>query len=298
MRRTSLTALIALACVLETAPTWAQAQPAAQRPPIATTKVDGTNNVYTFRNGNHLSMFIVTSEGVIAADPVAYGRPQGGAAYIEEIKKVTDKPIKYLIYSHHHFDHIAGGKAFKDAGAKIIAHKRANERLAVLKDPATPLADETFDKRRTLTLGGTTLELTYVGLNHSDSSLVMRLPQEKIIFVVDLLPVGQIPGRGMIDFHPLEAESSIKQILAMDWERLIPGHPGPGDRLGTKKDAQDQLTFLQDASEAVKIPAREGKCWEPAEKEVRLPKYETWPGYEANLPFVLRRYCALWGRGT
>src|SRR3989338_1275217 len=97
MRRTSLTALIALACVLETAPTWAQAQPAAQRPPIATTKVDGTNNVYTFRNGNHLSMFIVTSEGVIAADPVAYGRPQGGAAYIEEIKKVTDKPIKYLI---------------------------------------------------------------------------------------------------------------------------------------------------------------------------------------------------------
>jgi len=298
MRRTSLTALIALACVLETAPTWAQAQPAAQRPPIATTKVDGTNNVYTFRNGNHLSMFIVTSEGVIAADPVAYGRPQGGAAYIEEIKKVTDKPIKYLIYSHHHFDHIAGGKAFKDAGAKIIAHKRANERLAVLKDPATPLADETFDKRRTLTLGGTTLELTYVGLNHSDSSLVMRLPQEKIIFVVDLLPVGQIPGRGMIDFHPLEAESSIKQILAMDWERLIPGHPGPGDRLGTKKDAQDQLTFLQDASEAVKIPAREGKCWEPAEKEVRLPKYETWPGYEANLPFVLRRYCGLWGRGT
>ena len=298
MRRTSLTALIALACVLETAPTWAQAQPAAQRPPIATTKVDRTNNVYTFRNGNHLSMFIVTSEGVIAADPVAYGRPQGGATYIDAIKKVTDKPIKYLIYSHHHFDHIAGGKAFKDAGAKIIAHKRANERLAVLKDPATPLADETFDKRRTLTLGGTTLELTYVGLNHSDSSLVMRLPQEKIIFVVDLLPVGQIPGRGMIDFHPLEAESSVKQILAMDWERLIPGHPGPGDRLGTRKDAQDQLTFLQDASEAVKIPAREGKCWEPAEKEVRLPKYETWPGYEANLPFVLRRYCGLWGRGT
>ena len=298
MCRTFLTALTALACVLATAPTWAQAQPAAQRPPIATTKVDGTNNVYTFRNGNHLSMFIVTNEGVIAADPVAYGRPQGGAAYIEEIKKVTDKPIKYLIYSHHHFDHIAGGKAFKDAGAKIIAHKRANERLAVLKDPATPLADETFDKRRTLTLGGTTLELTYVGLNHSDSSLVMRLPQEKIIFVVDLLPVGQIPGRGMIDFHPLEAETSIKQILAMDWERLIPGHPGPGDRLGTKKDAQDQLTFLQDASEAVKIPAREGKCWEPAEKEVRLPKYETWPGYEANLPFVLRRYCGLWGRGT
>ena len=290
------TVLIALFCVLAAAPAWSQGQPA--RPQIATTKVPGTNNVYIFRNGNNQSIFVVTNEGVIATDPVAYGRPQGGAAYIEEIKKVTDKPIKYLVYSHHHFDHITGGQAFKDAGAKIVAHKRVNERLAVQNDAATPPADETFDKKRTITLGGTALELTFVGLNHSDSTLVMRLPKEKVLFVVDLLPVGQIPGRGMIDFYPLEAESSIKQILAMDWEQLVPGHPGVGDRLGTKKDVQDQLTFLQDASQAVKPLAREGKCWEPVEKEVRLPKYEKWPGYEAGLPFVLRRYCGLWGRGT
>jgi glyoxylase-like metal-dependent hydrolase (beta-lactamase superfamily II) len=298
MRRTFL---VTLGYALVAATAWSQGQPAApaaQRPQIATTKVDGTNNVYIFRNGNHQSIFIVTNDGVIATDPIAYGRPQGGAAYVAEIRKVTDKPIRFLVYSHHHYDHIAGGQAFKGAGARIIAHKRTNERLAVLKDPATPLADETFDKRRTLTLGGTTLEMTYVGLNHSDSTLVMRLPAEKIVFVVDLLPVGQVPGRGMIDFYPLEAEGSIRQILAMEWDRLIPGHPGPGDRLGTKQDAQDQLTFLNDASEAVKAAAREGKCWEPAEKEVKLPKYEKWPGYEANLQFVTRRYCLLWGRGT
>lgn len=52
------------------------------------------------------------------------------------------------------------------------------------------------------------------------------------------------------------------------------------------------------ASATVKAAAREGKCWDAAEKEVKLPKYESWPGYEANLPFVLRRYCGLWGRGT
>ena len=288
----------AAACVLAAAvcaPAWSQAP---QRPQIETRKVDGTDNVYIFRNGGHQAMFVVTSAGVIATDPVAYGRPQGGAAYVDEIRKVTDKPIKYLIYSHHHYDHIAGGQAFKDAGAKIIAHKQAKARLARLKDPATPLPDEVVDKKRVIQLGGTTLELTYVGLNHSDSSIVMRLPKEKILFVVDTLPVGQVPGRGMIDFHPLEAEESIKQILKMDWERLIPGHPGPNDRLGTKQDVQDQLTFLQDASEAVKVAAREGKCWEPAEKEVKLPKYENWPGYANNLQFVLRRYCGLWGRGT
>lgn len=271
---------------------------AQQPPPFATTRVWGTENVYTFRYRNHQAMFIVTTEGVIATDPIGYGRPEAVTTYVEEIKKITDKPIKYLIYSHHHFDHIAGGKPFKDAGAKIISHKRAKERLAVIKDPATPLPDETFDKKRVLTLGGTTLELTYVGLNHSDSTIVMRLPKEKIIFVVDLLPVGSVPGRGMIDFYPLEAESSIKQILAMDWERLIPGHPGQGGRLGTKQDVQDQLTLLQDASEAVKAVAREGKCWEPAEKEMTLPKYEAWPGYKNNLQFVVRRYCGLWGRGT
>ena len=116
--------------------------------------------------------------------------------------------------------------------------------------------------------------------------------------LVDLVPVGSVSGRGMIDFYPLEAEASIKRVMAMDWERMIPGHPGPGGRLGTKEDVQNLLGFLRDASDAVKAAAREGKCWEPAEKEVKLPKYESWPGYANNLQFVLRRYCALWGRGT
>jgi glyoxylase-like metal-dependent hydrolase (beta-lactamase superfamily II) len=276
----------------------AQAQQPA-RPQIATTKVEGTDNVYVFRNGGHQAMFVVTPDGVIATDPVAYGRPTGGQDYINEIRKVTDKPIKYLIYSHHHFDHIAGGKAFKDAGATVIAHHRAKDRLAFLKDPHTVLPDEVIsDKGRNITLGGTTLELTYHGLNHSDSTLVMRLPKEKIIFVVDTLPVGQVPGRGMIDFHPIEAEEFIKKVLAMDWERLIPGHPGPNDRLGNKQDAQDQLQLLQDASAEMKVMAQAGKCWEPAEKELKLSKYENWPGYAAGLPLIARRYCGLWGRGT
>lgn len=273
--------------------------PAEKRPMFETKKVDGTDNVYIFRYANHQSMFIVTSAGVIATDPIGYGRPQAVQTYVEEIKKVTDKPIKYLVYSHHHYDHIAGGKPFKDAGAKIIAHKRAKERLAALKDPATVMPDETFADKRTLQLGKTTLELTYIGLNHSDSSLVMRLPKEKIIFAVDFIPVGSMPGLAMIDSYPLEWEASLKKVLAMDWERLIPGHPGqPGGRLGTKKDVEDVLTFLKDASAEVQAQARAGKCWQPAEKEVMLSKYSSWPGYENGRPMVVRRYCGLWGRGT
>jgi len=294
------TLLTAAACAALGVQLMSQGQPApaAQTPPIETTKVEGTENVYIFRNQNSQAMFIVTGDGVIATDPVGYGRPQGGAQYLEEIRKVTNQPVRYVIYSHHHFDHVAGGRAFKDAGARFVAHRRAKERLEVLKDPNTILPDETVDKSRTIRLGGTTLELTYVGANHSDSTLVMRLPRERLVFVVDLLPIGQVPGRGMIDFYPLEAEASIKQILAMEWDRLIAGHPGAGGRLGTKKDVEDQLVFLQDASAAVKAEAQQGRCWDPVESTLKLPKYESWPNYAANLPFVLRRYCLLWGRGT
>jgi glyoxylase-like metal-dependent hydrolase (beta-lactamase superfamily II) len=269
------------------------------RPPIQTTKVEGTDGVYVFRNGNHQAMFIVTRDGVIATDPVGYGRPTGGQDYVNEIRKVTDKPIKYVIYSHHHFDHVAGGKALKDAGATFVAHRRAKERLEVLKDPHTVVPDEAVpDSGRTITLGGTQVELTYHGLNHSDSTLVMRLPKERIVFIVDTIPVASVPGRGMIDFHPLEAEVFIKQVLAIDWDRMIPGHPGPGDRLGTKKDAEDQLALLQAASAEGRKLGQEGKCWDTAEKEFKLAGYESWPGYANGLPFIARRYCGLWGRGT
>jgi glyoxylase-like metal-dependent hydrolase (beta-lactamase superfamily II) len=289
-------------------PAWSQAPadkpaaapaPAAKPPTFETKKVDGTDNVYVFRYANHQSMFVVTPAGVIATDPIGYGHPQSVETYVAEIRKVTDKPIKYVIYSHHHFDHIAGGKPFKDAGAIFIAHKKAKEHLVVIKDPATVLPDKTIGNSKTIKLGGTTLELNYIGLNHSDSSLVMRLPKEKIIFAVDFLPVGSLPGLAMIDSYPLEWEVGMKKVLAMDWERLIPGHPGlPNGRLGTKKDVQDILAFLQESSAEMQKAARDGKCWQPAEKEFKMPKYASWPGYETALPLVARRYCGLWGRGT
>jgi glyoxylase-like metal-dependent hydrolase (beta-lactamase superfamily II) len=277
----------------------AQAQQQPSRPQIETKKVDGTENVYIFRNGNHQAMFIVTKDGVIATDPVAYGRPTGGQQYLDEIKKVTDKPVKFLIYSHHHFDHIAGGKAFKDAGARIIAHKNATTRLKAVQDPHTPIPDESVGNKKVIKLGGTTLELLYLGLNHSDSTLVMRLPKEKIIFLVDTVPVGSFPGRGMIDFYPLETDVFMQKLIALDWERMIPGHPGaPNGRLGTKDDAKAVQTLFQEASAEMKKLGQSGKCWDEAEKEFKLEKYASMPGYANGLPHVARRYCGLWGRGT
>ena len=197
--------------------------------------------------------------------------------------------MKYLVYSHAHFDHIAGGKPLKDQGAIVVAHKNAKTHFEWAKKQgalldSVVLPDEVVDNKKVISLGGTTLELIYVGRNHSDSSLVMRLPKEKLIFVVDFIPIESLPYRDMPDnVSPIEYEESIKKVLALDWDRMIPGHPNAGGRLGTKKDAQDQLNFLQELSAEVKKMAPT-KCIDAAMKEIKLSKYEKWASYEQYLP--------------
>ena len=84
---------------------WFSAAAQQPAPPLfATTKV--TDNAYLFRYQFHQAMFIVTPEGVIATDPIGYRRPQAVKTYIEEIRKITQAPIRYLVYSHHHYDQI------------------------------------------------------------------------------------------------------------------------------------------------------------------------------------------------
>jgi glyoxylase-like metal-dependent hydrolase (beta-lactamase superfamily II) len=278
--------------------TAALTQAPAQPPLFATTKVEGTDNVYIFRYQGHQSMFVVTKDGVIATDPIGLFRPQAVKTYIEEIQKITKAPIKYVIYSHHHYDHIAGGKPFKDLGARFIAHRRAKEHLLETKYADVVIPDEVVGDKKNITLGGTTLELNYVGRNHSDNSLVMRLPKEKLIFVVDFIPIEQLSFRNIPDnYSPIEFENSIKRVIAMDWDRMIPGHPGPNGRLGTKKDAQDHLTYLQELSAEVKKAADDNKCFDTAMKDIKLPKYATWRNYDTWLSSNVERYCYYWGRG-
>ncbi|HZQ14009.1 MAG TPA: MBL fold metallo-hydrolase [Pseudolabrys sp.] len=287
-----------IAAAMLAAVTLTTAAPAqTQAPPYATTKVEGTDNVYIFRYAGHQSMFIVTKAGVIATDPISLRRP-AAKAYIEEIRKITQAPIKYVIYSHAHYDHIAGGKPFKDLGATFIAHKNARDRIVELKPADVVVPDQVVDKQKTISLGGTTLELIYVGRNHSDSTLVMRLPKEKIIFTVDWIPLGAIQFREMADTYLPDIEQGLKKVIAMDWDRLIAGHPGPGGRqIGTKDDARNQLAYLQDLSAAVKKAVNEGKSYADAEKEIKLPKYEKWGGYEAFLQMNIERYYDFHNRG-
>jgi glyoxylase-like metal-dependent hydrolase (beta-lactamase superfamily II) len=233
---------------------------------------------------------------VIATDPISERRP--AKPYIDAIQAVTKAPIKYVIYSHSHFDHIAGGKPFKDLGATFVAHRNAKARITALKPDDVVVPDQIVDGKRNITLGGTTLELNYVGKNHSDSTLVMRLPKEKIIFTVDWIPIQGVQFRGMADTYVPDIEEGLKKVIAMGWDTLVPGHPGPGGKqTGTKDNAREQLAYLQDLSSAVKKAVNDSKSYADAQKDIKLPKYEAWPNYNAFLPMNIERYFDFWNRG-
>ena len=188
-------------------------------------------------------------------------------------------------------------------GATFVAHKNAVAKFKELKKQNALLADVVMPDRAvgdksTIKLGETTLELVWVGRNHSDNSLAMRLPKEKIIFTVDFAPIEGIQFRNMPDnASPLEYIASLKKLATLDWDRMITGHPYAGGRYGTKKDVLDHVAFLEELSAETKKAADAGKCFDTAMKEVKLPKYEKWANYETGLAANVERFCYWWGRG-
>jgi glyoxylase-like metal-dependent hydrolase (beta-lactamase superfamily II) len=283
--RTALPAVLLLAVL-------APAADAQQPPPFDTKKV--ADNVYVFRHMGHQAMFVVTSDGVVATDPI---NPAAARVYVDEIRKVTPAPIRYVIYSHHHLDHIAGGAPFKEAGAVFIAHRRAKEALVRLENPTVVVPDLAIDDSgNSLTVGGTRIDLRYVGRNHSDNTLVVHLPKEKVIFAVDFLPIKEVLFRNIPDSFYDEWIESIDRVLALDWDRMIAGHPRQGG-IGTKDDVRNLKQYMVDLKEAVREPAAQGKCFDAAMKEVKLPKYESWGRYNEFLPLNVERLCLYWRNG-
>jgi len=141
------------------------------------------------------------------------------------------------------------------------------------------------------------VELHYVGRNHSDNSLVVLVPKDKILFTVDFIPIETVQFRDMPDGYLPDWFDSLDRVLALNWDRMIPGHPYAGGRLGTKEDVQNLKQYMADLSDAVRKAANEGKCFDTAMKEIKLPKYEKWGNYEQFLPGNIQRFCEYWGRG-
>lgn len=252
----------------------AEAAAQSSRPDDEITKL--ADDVYLFRHQFHQAIFITTPKGVIVTDPIN----ADAAAWLNaEIKKLTDQPVRYVIYSHHHNDHITGGSVF--AGQAIfVSHALARPNILQAADPTTPVPDLTFTDRMSIDLGGTQVELIYTGKNHSDNSVVMLLPQRKLLFAVDFIPVETVAYRTLNSDYPDEWIESLKKVEQLDFEVLVPGH----GKIGRKDHVRLFRGYLEDLRAAVLEHVKQGRSLEESKQAVRLPKYEQWQRYADWFP--------------
>ena len=246
---------------------------AQDAPKRAITQIAG--DLYRFQNNFHYSVFLVTPEGVIATDPIN----AEAAAWLEaEIRTHFGQEIKYLILSHDHADHSAGGEVFADT-ATVVAHEKAKQTIIGEQRP-TAVPDITFSDQMTIELGGKAVELSYLGRSHSDNMIVMNFPAERALFTVDFISVKRLPYMTLTDAYFPDWIEAIRKVEAMDFDILVPGH-GP---LGVKADASDHRAYMEDLYDAVLTAARAGQDLAQMQASIKLETYKDWGQYDAWLP--------------
>lgn len=184
--------------------------------------------------------FIVTTDGVVVFD--ALGTPSLARKLVQKIKSMTNQPIKKVVVSHYHADHIYGLQVFEKLGAEIIApfgaqqyihSEHAANRLEERQFSLAPwvnentrlvLPDTIIEKSTAFTLGEITFNINFMGKAHSDGDLTLLVEPDKVLFSGDLIFEGRLPFVGSADSKKwLETLSKLEtEGLAT----LIPGH-GP-----------------------------------------------------------------------
>lgn len=229
-------------------------------------------DLYKFQNNAHYSVFLVTDEGILVTDPI----DKDAATWLKaELKKrFNNKPIKYLVYSHDHRDHISGGEVFEEETI-VVAHQRTKEKIIGEKRP-TAVPDVTFTDRMTIELGGKTVNLLYVGRNHSDNSIVMHFPAERAIFAVDFISIDRLPYQTLGDAYVPEWIASLKTLEALDIDIVQPGH----GKTGTRADVTEHREYVEALYEAVLTASREGKTLDEMKQSIMLKKYTYFDNYD------------------
>jgi glyoxylase-like metal-dependent hydrolase (beta-lactamase superfamily II)/predicted SnoaL-like aldol condensation-catalyzing enzyme len=210
--------------------------------------------LYWVTDGTYQIMFAVTGEGVIVVD----APPSMGDKILSAIADVTDEPITHVIYSHAHADHIAGAGMYP-ADATYIAQANTAATLeargaddesqdlpfgVLVGGGPVPLPTETFDDEYTLEVDDQTLELAYLGANHTDGNIFIYAPEQKVLMVVDLVFPGWSPFRDLaVSESAAGYLAAIDQILDYDFDIYIGGHVG---RYGTREDVEDQKAYFED----------------------------------------------------
>lgn len=247
----------------------------AQQPDFETTAVG--DEVYQFRYQGHNTFFVVNDEGVIAFDPIS---TTAAEAYAKEIQRVApEKPLQAIVYSHHHADHVTGARVLQEAlgaNAAIIAHEAAHAHLVEANNPDLPPPTLTLSDQMTLHLGGRTLELHYLGRNHSDNTLVAVLPEDRIAFAVDFVSHDRVGYRELPDFHFPDHFESLRRLHDLPFDTIVFGH---GER-GDKSSIERQVQYYDALRAAVEEAVRSGQTEDEAAASIELPAFSEWGRYD------------------
>lgn len=237
------------------------------------------------------AVFLVTDDGVLVID--ARTHPRLGQDLIDRIRKITDKPIKWLINSHFHGDHHFGNAAFKAAGATFVAQtetaqlmqrlmpKEMARRVAALKkaglDPNEVkliMPDVTFDSEMTIHLGGREVKLMYFGPGQQAGDTFVAFPHARVLFTPGSFAKHSMPNMA---FTP-SVENWIKlleKVAKLDVDRYLPAH---GD-VATRADVNELIAMIGDEYNTVRAAIAKGMSLDDALKTLTFPQYKDWRNY-------------------
>ena len=239
------------------------------------------------------SAFLVTDEGVLVIDTRQH--PAHGRDLIERIRKITDKPVKWVINTHAHGDHFYGNPAFKAVGATIVAHRDVaagmikNEQLEFKRrraffksmqlDPAevkTVLPDVTFDSRLTIKLGGRVVDIMYLGPGQNPGDTLVYFPHARALYVGG--PFANNNWSNMSFTPSMDGWIALlNRIAAMEnVDLFLPGH---GD-VGKREDVLDEANMLAEVQKSVKAAIAQGMTRDEIVKNLRFPQFANRRNYD------------------
>jgi len=202
---------------------------------------------------------VVTPAGVVVID--ALGSPALAESLLAAIKAVTPQPVRYVILTHYHADHVYGLQVFKDLGATVMAHEAGREylqsdtarlRLQASRETLAPWidaqtrlvpADRWISADTTLELGGERLLIRHVGPAHTPEDLTVFVESSRVLFAGDLAFRGRIPFVGQADSRGWIA--ALARLIDTAPAAIVPGH-GPVSTLADLRLTRDYLQYLRD----------------------------------------------------
>lgn len=231
-------------------------------------------NVYWIEGGGGNSGVIVGDQGVVVID--AKTSEAGGKELLEDIAKITPKPVTAVIETHSDGDHVNGLAAFP-TGITVIAHENCKKEQETAlaaggrgAPPAGHLPTQVVSKNHeTLKLDGVTIEAYHWAPAHTSGDLVVYLPSEKIVFTGDIIATQFPDALIHLEKHGSSEGwiETTKGMTALDATRYIPGH---GD-VQTKADVERRLADVSAKRAKIQAMAAEGKSLDEIKAAVDAP---------------------------